>query len=80
MKYNPVIVYLSASILAACAGSATHEIVSSNQSGDGALSCIEINNEIVKTQVIIDGVNKDKDVNARAKSYHCGGAKVYHFA
>jgi len=48
-------------LTAGCAGSAQHKVVSSNQAGDDSLSCEQLSAEIVKTQVIIDDVNKDKD-------------------
>ena len=48
-------------LTAGCAGSAQHKVVSSNQAGDDGLSCEKLSAEIVKTQVIIDDVNKDKD-------------------
>ncbi len=44
----------------ACAGSAEHQVVSAHKSGDTNLSCKEIDAEIVRAQVIIDGVNQDK--------------------
>ncbi len=43
-----------------CAGSAEHKVVSANQAGDRNLSCSELDQEIVRAQVIIDGVNEDK--------------------
>ena len=43
-----------------CAGSAEHKVVSANQAGDRNLSCSELAGEIVRAQVIIDGVNEDK--------------------
>tara|TARA_B100001250_G_C19645984_1_gene720381 strand:+ start:354 stop:812 length:459 start_codon:yes stop_codon:yes gene_type:complete len=43
-----------------CAGSAEHKVVSANQAGDRNLSCSELDGEIVRAQVIIDGVNEDK--------------------
>ena len=47
-------------VLSACAGSATHKVVSAYQSGDKNLSCEEITAEMVRAQVIIDGVTDDK--------------------
>ena len=44
-----------------CAGSAQHKVVSANQSGDRDKSCKQLDAEIVKAQVIIDGVNQDKN-------------------
>ena len=43
-----------------CAGSATHDVVSAYQSKDRTLTCSEIDKEIVRAQVIIDGINEDK--------------------
>mgnify|MGYP003304642655 FL=1 len=34
--------------------------MSANQAGDRNLSCSELDGEIVRAQVIIDGVNEDK--------------------
>ena len=48
-------------ILSGCAGSASHEVVTANQAGDNEMNCQAIEAAIVKTQVIIDGVNQDKD-------------------
>ena len=47
-------------ILFGCAGSETHDVVSAYQSKDRSLTCSEIDKEIVRAQVIIDGVNEDK--------------------
>ena len=47
-------------IFSACAGSAQHQVVSANRSGDRDKSCKELDAEIVRAQVIIDGVNQDK--------------------
>jgi hypothetical protein len=44
-----------------CAGSAQHKVVSANQSGDRDMTCKQLDAEIVKAQVIIDGVNQDKN-------------------
>jgi len=54
---------ISASILVitGCAGSASHKVVTANQAGDNVMNCQEIEAGIVKTQVIIDGVNEDKN-------------------
>ena len=51
---------ISLLVLVSCAGSATHDVVSAYQSKDGSLTCSEIDKEIVRAQVIIDGVNEDK--------------------
>lgn len=47
-------------LLGGCAGSADHAIVSSYQVSDTGLGCSQLQTEMVKTQVIIDGVNADK--------------------
>jgi hypothetical protein len=61
-KIKHTVAYLMVlTFIAGCAGSAQHKVVSSNQAGDGSLTCEQISGEIVKTQVIIDDVNKDKD-------------------
>ena len=51
---------ISLLVLFSCAGSATHDVVSAYQSKDRSLTCLEIDKEIVRAQVIIDGVNEDK--------------------
>lgn len=56
-----IICAVSAVILTGCAGSANHEVLSANQLGDELLSCAQIDADIVRAQVVIDGVNKDKD-------------------
>ncbi len=48
-------------VVVGCAGSATHDVVSTHQANDDALSCREINSEMTKAQMVIDGVNKDKE-------------------
>jgi len=47
--------------LSGCAGSAQHKVVSAHTAGDSLLSCAQIDAELVKTQVIIDAVNQDKN-------------------
>lgn len=51
---------LAVSGIAGCAGSATHEVVTANQATDTSLTCQQIDSDIIKTQMIIDDVNKDK--------------------
>ena len=51
---------ISLLFLFGCAGSATHDVVSAYQSKDRTLTCSEIDKEIVRAQVIIDGINEDK--------------------
>ncbi|WP_027853094.1 SHOCT domain-containing protein [Marinobacterium litorale] len=52
---------VSTALLAGCAGSANHDVLSANQAGDEGLSCRQIDDEIVRAQVVIDGVNEDKE-------------------
>ena len=47
-------------LLIGCAGSASHDVVSAYQAGDTNLSCGEIDQEIVRAQVVIEEVNEDK--------------------
>jgi len=47
--------------LSGCAGSATHSVVTAYQASDEAMSCCQLDAETVKTQVIVDDVNKDKE-------------------
>lgn len=49
------------SLMTGCAGSAAHKVVTANQAGDQKLTCEHLDQEIIKVQVIIDNVNKDKD-------------------
>ena len=61
MKKQNTIAYLLISIiLASCAGSAQHDVVSAYRAGDESMSCQEIQSEIVRAQVSIDEVNDDK--------------------
>ena len=53
-------IYLVCLLLINCAGSATHDVVSAHKAGDSDLTCKELDQEIVRAQVIIDGVEKDK--------------------
>lgn len=53
--------FFIAILLNGCAGSAQHEVVSANRSGDRDLTCKQLDAEIVRAQVIIDGVNQDKN-------------------
>ena len=55
-----ILYILSLFILVGCAGSANHDVVSAYQSKDSSLTCSEIDKEIVRAQVVIDGVNEDK--------------------
>ena len=55
-----IFVYFLCFFIINCAGSATHDVVSAHKAGDTDLSCKELDQEIVRAQVIIDGVEKDK--------------------
>ena len=57
---NIVCLLLISIIVSACAGSAQHQVVSANRAGDANLDCKELDAEIVRAQVIIDGVTQDK--------------------
>jgi uncharacterized protein YceK len=60
-KPRTFLLFIVVLILSGCAGSASHEVVTANQAGDDEMTCQAIDAEIVKTQVIIDGVNQDKE-------------------
>ena len=57
IKFQIVFVCLA---LAGCASSASHEILTENKAGDDRLTCDQLDSEVVKAQVVIDGVKKDK--------------------
>ncbi len=57
---NFISLFIIGIIVTSCAGSAQHEVVSANRAGDARLNCKELDAEIVRAQVIIDGVNQDK--------------------
>ena len=59
-EFRKIVIYLTCLLLINCAGSAQHDVVSAHKAGDTDLSCKELDNEIVRAQVIIDGVEKDK--------------------
>ena len=61
LNFRTFLPFLFLLILTGCAGSASHEVVTANQAGDDGMNCQAIEAAIVKTQVIIDGVNQDKD-------------------
>jgi hypothetical protein len=48
-------------MLTGCAGSATHKVVKTDPAADQALSCQQADDEIARSQAIINGVNEDKD-------------------
>ena len=59
-KLRKIGIYLTCLLLINCAGSAQHDVVSAHKSGDTDLTCKQLDQEIVRAQVIIDGVEKDK--------------------
>ena len=61
MKNQVNFALIMAVVLSGCAGSAAHKVVTANQSSDNSIDCKTVEAEIVRTQVIIDDVNKDKD-------------------
>ncbi len=66
MKAIHIGVILAFTMIAGCAGSAQHEILTANKAGDDRLTCNRLDSEIVKAQVVIDGVKKDKsDVSGK---------------
>lgn len=66
MKFIKIQVVFICILLAGCAGSASHEILTANNAGDDKLSCEQLDSETVKAQVVIDGVRKDQsDVSGK---------------
>ena len=59
--YENLLILLIIVSLSGCAGSATHKVVTANTANDPKLTCEDLKQEIIKTQAIIDGVNKDKE-------------------
>ena len=59
-KLRKIGIYLTCLLLINCAGSAQHDVISAHKSGDTDLTCKQLDQEIVRAQVIIDGVEKDK--------------------
>ena len=59
-EFRKIGIYLTCLLLINCAGSATHDVVSAHKAGDTDMTCKELDSEIVRAQVIIDGVEKDK--------------------
>ncbi len=59
-RYKAVVGVFTGLLVAGCAGSASHEVVSPYQVSDGDLSCNQIESEMMEAQVIIDGVNPSK--------------------
>ena len=47
--------------MSGCAGSANHDVLSSHRAQDESLSCEQIDEQIVRAQVVIDDVAKDKE-------------------
>ncbi len=60
-SFKIVLAAVSGVLAAGCAGSATHDVVSAYQASDSDLSCDQIKSEMMKAQIVIDGVNKDKE-------------------
>lgn len=60
MKLEKIILMAGVVVLAGCAGSADHAVVTSYQVTDTEMSCSQLQADMVKTQVIIDGVHADK--------------------
>lgn len=48
-------------VLAGCAGSANHEVVSAYNATDTSMTCQQLTAEQVRVQAIINAVNQDKD-------------------
>lgn len=48
-------------LLSGCAGSASHKVVTSNPAIDQGLTCRQLDDEIARSQAIINGVNDDKN-------------------
>ena len=59
-EFRKIGIYLTCLLLINCAGSAQHDVVSAHKAGDTDMTCKELDQEIVRAQVIIDGVEKDK--------------------
>ena len=59
-EFRKIGIYLTCLLLINCAGSAQHDVVSAHKAGDTDLTCKQLDQEIVRAQVIIDGVEKDK--------------------
>ena len=59
-EFRKIGIYLTCLLLINCAGSAQHDVVSAHKAGDTDMTCKELDSEIVRAQVIIDGVEKDK--------------------
>lgn len=56
-----IIAVSSLALLSACAGSASHKVVVTDQVQDQALTCRQIDDETARAQAIINGVNDDKN-------------------
>ena len=59
-EFRKIAIYFTCLLLINCAGSAQHDVVSAHKAGDTDMTCKELDSEIVRAQVIIDGVEKDK--------------------
>lgn len=60
MKNNTFVALAAALLLTGCAGSAQHAVVSAHTAVDGSMSCAQIDADLVKVQLVIDEVNRDK--------------------
>lgn len=56
-----ILLLSSTALLAGCAGSANHEVVTAYNATDDALNCQQLTAEQVRVQAIINAVNQDKD-------------------
>jgi hypothetical protein len=56
-----LLILLSIILFSGCAGSATHEVMTSNTASDNEFTCKKLKQEIILAQAIIDGVIKDKE-------------------
>lgn len=60
-SHIPYACILVAILLSGCAGSASHKVVTVNQTGDEILDCDAIRSEITKAEILIEGVNQNKE-------------------
>lgn len=61
MKKTTLSIIVSAVVLAGCAGSANHEVVTAYNASDDLMSCDQLTAEQVRVQAIVNAVNQDKD-------------------
>ena len=60
-RWGTVVCVVATVLVAGCAGSATHAVVSPYQANDANLTYEQIQIEMTKAQFVVDGVNKDKE-------------------